>query len=139
DSSHPGVRSSGHAAARAALARCAGAGDKAFHRALLISLCQQYLLQSCKAGLAPTPPGRGCDARISRHLHGFATRQAGLALDWRHSVQEVIWKRKTTSPVPSAPVDRKSTRLNSSHVKISYAVFCLKKKKPNTALRTNPH
>src|SRR5690606_40279279 len=28
-------------------------------------------------------------------------------------------------------VDRKSTRLNSSHVKISYAVFCLKKKKAN--------
>src|SRR5690606_41586272 len=27
--------------------------------------------------------------------------------------------------------DRKSTRLNSSHVKISYAVFCLKKKKDN--------
>src|SRR5690606_42065444 len=27
--------------------------------------------------------------------------------------------------------DRKSTRLNSSHVKISYAVFCLKKKKGN--------
>src|SRR5436309_12348536 len=32
---------------------------------------------------------------------------------------------------PSLPgfEDRKSTRLNSSHVKISYAVFCLKKKK----------
>src|SRR5690606_41512876 len=33
--------------------------------------------------------------------------------------------------VPEArlkPLDRKSTRLNSSHVKISYAVFCLKKK-----------
>src|SRR5690606_41484469 len=29
-------------------------------------------------------------------------------------------------------LDRKSTRLNSSHVKISYAVFCLKKKKKNT-------
>src|SRR5690349_24044138 len=28
----------------------------------------------------------------------------------------------------AAPVDRKSTRLNSSHVEISYAVFCLKKK-----------
>src|SRR5437870_11554910 len=27
-----------------------------------------------------------------------------------------------------APIDRKSTRLNSSHVAISYAVFCLKKK-----------
>src|SRR5699024_11237475 len=29
-------------------------------------------------------------------------------------------------------VDRKSTRLNSSHVSISYAVFCLKKKKKTT-------
>src|SRR5437660_1904674 len=30
---------------------------------------------------------------------------------------------------PHGPIDRKSTRLNSSHVAISYAVFCLKKKK----------
>src|SRR5258707_8984649 len=30
---------------------------------------------------------------------------------------------------PVAGVDRKSTRLNSSHANISYAVFCLKKKK----------
>src|SRR5690606_42138903 len=30
--------------------------------------------------------------------------------------------------VMQSPQDRKSTRLNSSHVKISYAVFCLKKK-----------
>src|SRR6266496_6023709 len=30
------------------------------------------------------------------------------------------------------PLDRKSTRLNSSHVEISYAVFCLKKKKKST-------
>src|SRR6266704_5299463 len=30
---------------------------------------------------------------------------------------------------PRGPGDRKSTRLNSSHVSISYAVFCLKKKK----------
>src|SRR2546427_2771829 len=30
-----------------------------------------------------------------------------------------------------APLDRKSTRLNSSHSQISYAVFCLKKKKKN--------
>ena len=29
----------------------------------------------------------------------------------------------------AVPLDRKSTRLNSSHVSISYAVFCLKKKK----------
>src|SRR3712207_9486175 len=32
------------------------------------------------------------------------------------------------------PLDRKSTRLNSSHANISYAVFCLKKKKKNTHL-----
>src|SRR5436309_12386782 len=31
-------------------------------------------------------------------------------------------------------IDRKSTRLNSSHVKISYAVFCLKKKKHKKSL-----
>src|SRR3989442_6120297 len=30
--------------------------------------------------------------------------------------------------------DRKSTRLNSSHVRISYAVFCLKKKRPKALL-----
>src|SRR3712207_8756011 len=34
------------------------------------------------------------------------------------------------SPV-ATPRDRKSTRLNSSHANISYAVFCLKKKKHN--------
>src|SRR5690606_41144062 len=37
--------------------------------------------------------------------------------------------------LPFALGDRKSTRLNSSHVKISYAVFCLKKKK--TRLKRN--
>src|SRR3712207_8821839 len=31
----------------------------------------------------------------------------------------------------TTPLDRKSTRLNSSHANISYAVFCLKKKKTN--------
>src|SRR5690349_24022471 len=33
-------------------------------------------------------------------------------------------------PVSTIIADRKSTRLNSSHVEISYAVFCLKKKNP---------
>src|SRR3712207_7206241 len=33
-----------------------------------------------------------------------------------------------------APTDRKSTRLNSSHANISYAVFCLKKKKKHPTL-----
>src|SRR3712207_6949082 len=35
----------------------------------------------------------------------------------------------TTSPSADSTQDRKSTRLNSSHANISYAVFCLKKKK----------
>src|SRR5947207_3479277 len=35
-------------------------------------------------------------------------------------------------PDPQAIEDRKSTRLNSSHTVISYAVFCLKKKKKKT-------
>src|SRR5258707_8376044 len=34
----------------------------------------------------------------------------------------------------SRPSDRKSTRLNSSHANISYAVFCLKKKQPLVSL-----
>src|SRR5690625_6011847 len=37
------------------------------------------------------------------------------------------------APKERVPLDRKSTRLNSSHVAISYAVFCLKKKKKQTA------
>src|SRR3989442_11722075 len=35
----------------------------------------------------------------------------------------------TDHGIQASRVDRKSTRLNSSHVRISYAVFCLKKKK----------
>src|SRR2546430_6917602 len=34
--------------------------------------------------------------------------------------------------IPPSSLDRKSTRLNSSHSQISYAVFCLKKKITNT-------
>src|SRR5437868_12898026 len=41
------------------------------------------------------------------------------------------------SQSPTTNQDRKSTRLNSSHVSISYAVFCLKKKKTNTAVLLN--
>src|SRR3712207_7749063 len=43
------------------------------------------------------------------------------------------------SPCPFLAVkwrDRKSTRLNSSHANISYAVFCLKKKKQKTILKS---
>src|SRR5256885_9520504 len=43
---------------------------------------------------------------------------------------------RTQAPVPPLLThrDRKSTRLNSSHLVISYAVFCLKKKKKTSSL-----
>src|SRR5690554_7300236 len=52
--------------------------------------------------------------------------------------------RAARSPVPCPDRrrsgDRKSTRLNSSHVRISYAVFCLKKKKkPHVLVRDHHH
>src|SRR2546430_9112194 len=43
----------------------------------------------------------------------------------------VIGATLGVSQIPYYSVDRKSTRLNSSHSQISYAVFCLKKKKKN--------
>src|SRR5256885_7387325 len=42
-------------------------------------------------------------------------------------------------PWPTARADRKSTRLNSSHLVISYAVFCLKKKKLPPSHRSPHH
>src|SRR5207249_11832511 len=42
---------------------------------------------------------------------------------------DVSGGREVRSPHAESQIDRKSTRLNSSHVSISYAVFCLKKKK----------
>src|SRR5699024_12408923 len=83
-----------------------------------------------------------------RDLHSFPTRRSsdlasaqarrrdrGLAA--RAQVVRLPHHRRTRRPRHRArpadrhppPGDRKSTRLNSSHVSISYAVFCLKKKK----------
>src|SRR2546430_11038889 len=42
-----------------------------------------------------------------------------------------------TAPLAARRTDRKSTRLNSSHSQISYAVFCLKKKKITLYKRTD--
>src|SRR5690606_41192169 len=47
------------------------------------------------------------------------------------SVPKAFDTRNRRLEPPIDTRDRKSTRLNSSHVKISYAVFCLKKKKNN--------
>src|SRR2546430_6680787 len=48
-------------------------------------------------------------------------------LGWRRIVRDTNWSNKLL--VSWRRQDRKSTRLNSSHSQISYAVFCLKKKK----------
>src|SRR2546422_6840010 len=45
-------------------------------------------------------------------------------------------QREIRSRARHHPADRKSTRLNSSHGYISYAVFCLKKKKTNQRLKS---
>src|SRR3712207_8533784 len=46
-------------------------------------------------------------------------------------VSETIRRTNLGQTKPGEMVDRKSTRLNSSHANISYAVFCLKKKEIN--------
>src|SRR5205809_7644362 len=75
-----------------------------------------------------------CDPR---DLHSFPTRRSSdLCSAFRLpccSPSESSWRGTTSCSCSSAPAspmqDRKSTRLNSSHGYISYAVFCLKKKK----------
>src|SRR5690554_7014158 len=46
-----------------------------------------------------------------------------------HSLVKYYTNKNISVSILRAKKDRKSTRLNSSHVRISYAVFCLKKKK----------
>src|SRR3712207_7169736 len=74
---------------------------------------------------------------------------AGVTLDARDAAAEVFepvdegtgWEPSFTPPPVASddPEDRKSTRLNSSHANISYAVFCLKKKKNTNPLTTIHH
>src|SRR5438034_3093797 len=78
-----------------------------------------------RLGVRPTPDGLlldvGCGAgHLLRAARGRGWRAVGTDLSWQ----------------ASAITDRKSTRLNSSHTVISYAVFCLKKKKKNNENRS---
>src|SRR5215510_13059142 len=65
---------------------------------------------------------------LRKALHRGEVEQARLQCVLRGAAKV---NRSPPSPPPSLhpTADRKSTRLNSSHVAISYAVFCLKKKK----------
>src|SRR5690554_7225724 len=90
------------------------------------------------------------EARLDQHLLGFDRRimqhfeqhlHQALADRFERLVNgrqrrgnvlgggDVVKARHRHIPPHDDSVDRKSTRLNSSHVRISYAVFCLKKKK----------
>src|SRR3989442_8201085 len=67
----------------------------------------------------------------SRRVHAHLPQRNGASLD--HAVEELLAVAREAAQQLVArrdgKKDRKSTRLNSSHVRISYAVFCLKKKK----------
>src|SRR5690625_7067914 len=60
----------------------------------------------------------------------LASRSTTMAPSILASSRNRVEENSTSNSKP--PEDRKSTRLNSSHVAISYAVFCLKKKKEPT-------
>src|SRR5256885_12768198 len=84
------------------------------------------LFRSERAGVAeparPLPPG---DLALGA---GQAARHA----------RKIPFQREIVRA--EARIDRKSTRLNSSHLVISYAVFCLKKKKiPDTDTQYHAH
>src|SRR5437868_12728749 len=77
-----------------------------------------------------------------RDLHSFPTRRSSdlvLAFDPQDANilyaggQGGLFAITFSAPVLLSLSDRKSTRLNSSHVSISYAVFCLKKKTTSVA------
>src|SRR5436309_8380443 len=72
------------------------------------------------------------------HLHSFPTRRSSDLARRHRQVQTRLHptSRHSSRLGKLDEGDRKSTRLNSSHVKISYAVFCLKKKKLTSALTT---
>src|SRR5436853_4221557 len=77
-----------------------------------------------------SPSQHVADRRPQLGEDAEADRQAQDAEQW----EDDPGQRRLDAP------DRKSTRLNSSHLGISYAVFCLKKKKQQTTkMTTNTH
>src|SRR5436309_6136256 len=68
---------------------------------------------------------------MGKFLGGLATLAISLIALWLLVIGLGLFL--LGQPPGAEEIDRKSTRLNSSHVKISYAVFCLKKKNLNTS------
>src|SRR5690606_40433476 len=72
--------------------------------------------------------------KASKSLHSSLLATSSTT---RFSALERTCLSSVISSEPATSVDRKSTRLNSSHVKISYAVFCLKKKNKSAEITKN--
>src|SRR3712207_7296308 len=68
--------------------------------------------------------------RSARASHGVETRLAYGFVRSRRTDPHTGVTARAPADVTHSLTDRKSTRLNSSHANISYAVFCLKKKNP---------
>src|SRR5690242_6213562 len=67
--------------------------------------------------------------RFGVNAVGYQRGTDAMAGDITHEQAEVVQVRRIyQGEIAADRVDRKSTRLNSSHMSISYAVFCLKKK-----------
>src|SRR5207248_9547354 len=82
------------------------------------------LLCTCVNCLKENPNG------IQLNLNTYNRhRKRQQELSKKDEILEVIEQKKNVKVFESQVEDRKSTRLNSSHRTISYAVFCLKKKK----------
>src|SRR3712207_7111780 len=77
---------------------------------------------SLRNAASPRPRGEALSL-LGRHAHLALLRRAPHRLRGRRHGDVLMAER----------IDRKSTRLNSSHANISYAVFCLKKKRTNTS------
>src|SRR5690625_7042144 len=75
-----------------------------------------------------TPKGHTWQPIVSRSVIQIWTRNEGWALNFSFAIETDGSGQKWQDIEINSPIDRKSTRLNSSHVAISYAVFCLKKK-----------
>src|SRR5947199_7955362 len=88
-----------------------------------------------RVGACPEPhsfPTRRSSDLLRRVLGAPAQAVAGARLPAGRlvgRVADLVRVRHAHRRRPAGPEDRKSTRLNSSHLGISYAVFCLKKKK----------
>src|SRR3712207_7080461 len=68
------------------------------------------------------------DAELVEKVWGHDLRIEGVVVEPLHGVDDLPAIVKEFRLTRGRRLDRKSTRLNSSHANISYAVFCLKKK-----------